>query len=203
MSDRSAMWWRAAVVLASAAAFIRCLIEAAIVTEWGYVIGETRDFDGLELLLVGWGGVLGGWFHPLLFASIIAAWVCACAERRVAAVIWAIAGIGVPAILSIFLRVTPNNAGYVAWLANPIIVATWFLYLDGKRPAALISAVLALGLTLAFLSVAEVPLSEKLTPVEIISYGAGYWLWIASAAILVAGVSADAFLYGYFASDHR
>jgi hypothetical protein len=67
----------------------------------------------------------------------------------------------------------------------------------------LISAVLALGLTLAFLSVAEVPLSEKLTPVEIISYGAGYWLWIASAAILVAGVSADAFLYRYFASDHR
>jgi hypothetical protein len=67
----------------------------------------------------------------------------------------------------------------------------------------LISAVSALGLTLTFLRVADVPLSDKLTPVEIISYGTGYWLWIASAGFLVAGVSADTFLFRSIASDHR
>jgi hypothetical protein len=65
-------------------------------------------------------------------------------------------------------------------------VTTWLLYLADKRPAALTSAVLAFGLTLTFLRVAHVPLGGKLTPVEIISYGTGYWVWIASAGILVA-----------------
>jgi hypothetical protein len=39
--------------------------------------------------------------------------------------------------------------------------------------------------------------SDKLTPVEIISYGAGYRLWIASAAIMVAGVSVDSLYPGF------
>jgi hypothetical protein len=85
--------------------------------------------------------------------------------------------------------------GYAAWIANPIIMIAWFLYLCDKRSAALTSAVFALGLTLTFLRAAEVPLSDKLTPVNIVSYGTGYWLWIASAAILTAGVSAEAFLF--------
>jgi hypothetical protein len=88
----------------------------------------------------------------------------------------------------------PSNAGYAAWPANPMIVAAWFLYLGDKRLAALILADLALGLTLTFLLVTDVPLSDKLTPVEVIAYGTGYLLWIASAGILVAGVSADMLL---------
>jgi hypothetical protein len=97
------------------------------------------------------------------------------------------------------------QAGYAAWLANPIIVAAWLFYLRDKRSAALISAVLALGLTLTFLWVADVPLSDKLSPVtvKIISYGSGYWLWIASAGILVAGVSINLLLFRYVASGSR
>jgi hypothetical protein len=95
-----------------------------------------------------------------------------------------------------------SNAGYAAWFANPMIVAVWFLYLGGKRLAALIFAALALGLTLTFLRVAEVPLSDKLTPVEVIAYGTGYWLWIVSAGILVAGLSADMLLFRLFRYIH-
>jgi hypothetical protein len=149
MSDRYAIWWRAAVVAVSAAAFIRCLTQTAFVTECCYVVGDTRSFDGLEMLFTGWMGVLS----------------------------------------------LPSNAGYAAWFANPVIVAVWFLYLGDKRPAALILAALALGLMLTFLLVTDVPLSDKLTPVEIISYGTGYWLWIASAGILAAGASAEMLLF--------
>lgn len=95
------------------------------------------------------------------------------------------------------------NAGYAAWLANPIIVAAWFLYLADRRSAALISAILALGLMLTFLGVANVPIGPKLGEVEIISYGAGYWLWIASAGILVAGVSVSNLSLPSSASDRR
>src|SRR5262245_5125651 len=120
MSNQNATWWHAAVVLASAVAFIRCLIETAFVTEWGY--RGTMRVDGLSMLLTGWGGVLQ---QPLLFVSIIAGWVCACTERYVAATIWASSAIGV---MVIFPWLVFPNAGYVAWIANPIIAATWFLY---------------------------------------------------------------------------
>ena len=144
--------------------------------------------------------MLGSWLHPLLFVLIIAGWVCACARWYVAALICASCSIGVVAI---FHEQVLPNAGYVAWLANPIIVAAWFFYLGDKRSAALVSAVLAFGLTLTFLWVAEVPLSDKLSDVKIISYGTGYWLWVASAGILVAGVSVDLLLFRYIASGSR
>ena len=93
------------------------------------------------------------------------------------------------AVIGSFHEDVLPNAGYAAWLANPIIVAAWFLYLADRRSAALISAILALGLMLTFLGVATVPISPKLRDVEIVSYGGGYWLWIASAGILVASVT--------------
>jgi hypothetical protein len=199
-AHRNLMRWRAAVVLASATMFITCLIQTAFVTECCFVEGDTERIGGLVILLIGWGGVLGSWLHPLLFVLIIAGWVCACAKWRVAALICASCSIGVVAI---FHEQVFPNAGYVAWLANPIIVAAWFFYLSDKRSAALISAFLALGLTLMFLWVAEVPLSNKLGDVKIVSYGTGYWLWIASAGILVAGMTVRLLLFRYLASGIR
>ncbi|MES5488337.1 hypothetical protein QMZ05_36825 [Bradyrhizobium sp. INPA03-11B] len=131
--------------------------------------------------------MLSSWLHPPLFVLILAGWLCACARWYLAALICAFSSI---AVVAGFHEQLLPNAGYAAWLANPIIATAWFLYLADKRSAALISAVLALGLTLTFLGVATVPLSDKFSELEIISYGSGYWLWIASAAILVAGVSA-------------
>ena len=180
--------------------FIACLTQTAFVTECCYVVGDTRREYGLTMLLAGWAGVLESRLHPLLFVLIIAGWVCACARWHVAALICASSSIGVVAI---FHEQVLPNAGYAAWLANPIIVVAWFFYLRDKRSAALISAVLALGLTLTFLWVADVPLSDKLSPVTIISYGSGYWLWIASAGILAAGVSVNLLLRRYIASGNR
>ena len=86
-----------------------------------------------------------------------------------------------------------GNLGYAAWLANPGIAATWVLYLGDKKPVAQISAVISLVLTLSFLMVKEVPFlgPKQLDPVPIVSYGIGYWLWVASAAILASGTCAD------------
>jgi hypothetical protein len=198
--DRNLMRWRAAVVLASAVMFIACLAQVAFVTQCCDVVEETRHEYGLAILLAGWAGVFGSRLHPLLFVFIIAGWVCACARWRVAALICASSSIGVVAI---FHEEVLPNAGYAAWLANPIIVAAWFFYLRNKRSAALISSVLALGLTLTFLWVAEVPLSDKLSSVKIISYGSGYWLWIASAGILVTGVSVNLLLFRDIPSGSR
>lgn len=198
--DRNLTTWRAAVLLASATMFIACLTQTAFVTECCYVVGERRSEYGLAVLLTGWAGALGSWLHPPLFVLIVAGWLCACARWYVAALICAFSSIAV--IASFHEQVLPN-AGYAAWLANPIIVAAWFFYLADRRSAALISAVLALGLTLTFLGVATVPLSDKLGAVEIISYGSGYWLWIASAGILVAGVSVSNLPLRSSASDSR
>jgi hypothetical protein len=83
------------------------------------------------------------------------------------------------------------------WLANPIIAVTWILYLRGRLSAALISVLTALALTLCFLLVESIlgpgPEGVNVEDFEmrpIISYGLGYWLWVASAAVLAAGVTA-------------
>ena len=98
-------------------------------------------------------------------------------------------------MIVIFPGLVLRNAGYVAWIANPIVVATWFLYLGDRRPGALVSAVVAPGLTLTFLSVADGPLDEKFSPVKLISYGNGYWLWVASAGVLLEGATVDTFVF--------
>lgn len=185
-SDRNWTTWRAAVLLASATMFIACLAQTAFVTDCCYVVGERRSEYGLGLLVIGWAGVLGSEYHPLLFVLIVAGWLCACARWYVAASICALSSIAV--IASFHEQVLPN-AGYAAWLANPIVVAAWFFYRGNRRSAAMISAILASGLMLTFLGITTVPLSDKFGEVEIISYGSGYWLWIASAGILVAGAS--------------
>jgi hypothetical protein len=60
----------------------------------------------------------------------------------------------------------------------------------------------ALGLTFCFLWVQDLTVPPPyrgvniadFVEVTIIAYGIGYWLWVASAATLAAGVIADAFL---------
>ena|SRR5215471_198231 len=82
------------------------------------------------------------------------------------------------------------------WLANPIMVVAWIRYLRGRWSAAWTSSLFALGLTLSFLLVEsllgpgpEGVNVEDFEMREIVSYGIGYWLWVASAAVLVVGVT--------------
>jgi hypothetical protein len=124
---------------------------------------------------------------------VVTAWVLACRNRFAAAAL--IAGLVVGALTWGYQD--RSEAFTIAWLANPIIAATWILYLRDARSAALISAVTAVGLTLCFLLAKGVtgpgPEGVNVADFEtraIISYGIGYWLWIASAAVLAAGVAA-------------
>ncbi len=95
------------------------------------------------------------------------------------------------------LSVLGDVPSLLIWLANPILAVAWILYLRDRRGAALISAVAALALALCFVWVTSVlgpgPEGVNVADFEmrpIISYGIGYWLWVASAAVLVAGILA-------------
>jgi hypothetical protein len=188
-------------VLLSAAVFIVSL------TQTGFVIAdpvfENEEVPGVGLLAVGWAAMIFEGVSWRVFPCVVVAWVFACMKRYVAAVIAALLAVGL-------ISTTPDStAYYAAWLANPIIAITWLRYLRDVRLASLISAVFTLALTLSFLLVPDAPRHAFVTDVPqadmvpIISHGIGYWLWVASAAIMVAGVMADMFLFRYIASGHR
>jgi hypothetical protein len=193
MRDWHLIRWRSAVVLTSAAVFIASL------TQTGFVIADptfgNEEVPGVGLLAVGWAAMIFEGVSYRVFPCVVAAWVFACMKRHVAAVIAALLAVG------LISTTTDSTAYYAAWLANPIIAITWLRYLRDVRPASLISAVFALVLTLSFLLVPDAPRHAFVTDVSqadmvpIISYGIGYWLWVGSAAIVVAGVSADMFLF--------
>jgi hypothetical protein len=187
---------RSIVVVASATTFVASLTQIAFVVETSDRQVEQYTFYGPELLIFGWASVLEG-ANLLVWPLVVAAWVLACCKRPVAAVIAA----SVAGALLVTGALTPEcREGFatdVAWLANPIIAVTWVLQLRDVRFAALISAVTALGLTLCFLWVKCIlgPGEEGMNVADflmrqIISHGNGYWLWVASAAVLAAGVTA-------------
>jgi hypothetical protein len=183
---------RLVVVLTGAATFAASLTQVGVVVDGSdRGIGRLAVY-GWELLILGGLGLLDDPLNFLVWPLVVTAWVLACRKRFAAALI---VGLVVGALAWAYQdRSEPFN---IAWLANPIIAVTWILYLRDARFAALVSAVTALGLTLCFLLAKGVPgpgpEGVNVADFEtraIISYGAGYWLWVASAAVLAAGVAA-------------
>jgi hypothetical protein len=167
-----------------------------------------RGVFGIDALLVGWAGLFYGpelfgfrgvayGQNLLVWPSIVASWVFACKKWRIAAAIAGLCTIGLVSISPTLGPIGyPGSLGYAAWLANPVIAIAWILYLGDKQPSALISAIVSLGLTLSFLWIQEGPFGLKLhDAVPIVSYGIGYWLWVASAALLASGACAGIFLF--------
>jgi hypothetical protein len=78
-------------------------------------------------------------------------------------------------------------SGYIEWIANPLLLYSWASALHKRYWQAVGSAVLALTLILSFLRRAEVVWTgdNGSRTVAIRGYGFGYWLWVASAAIMV------------------
>jgi hypothetical protein len=153
---------------------------------------EGLPFYGLELLILGGFSVFDDSLNLLMWPLVVAVWVLACRKMCVATVVAAL-------VACALMREYQDRseAFNIAWLANPIIAVTWSRYLRDVRFAALISAATALGLTLCFLCVNSIdgpgPAGVNVADFEmrpIISYGVGYWLWVASAAVLAAGVTA-------------
>jgi hypothetical protein len=193
--------WRWLVVLASAALYIVSLTQTAFVTDVSYILGHVKpqEYGGAGLLIIGWMGVIEG-DNLLIFPSIIAAWLFACARRRVAA---AIVAFPAAALFAAHLNsIAFDSVNYfAAWLANPIMTVACVLYLRNVRAAAQFSAVLGLALALTSFLVKGIPDSPKEGDfAPIISYGSGIWWWIASVAVLAVGITADTFLVPYVAA---
>ena len=183
---------RSVVVLTGATTFAASLTQIAVVVDGSDRSIERLPFYGWELLILGGFSVFDNVLNLLIWPLVVAAWVLACCKRPFATLIVAL-------VAGALMRgyQDQGEAFNMAWLANPIIAVTWILHLKKVRFAALISAVTALGLTLCFLWVKCVtgpgPEGVNVADFEmrqIISYGIGYWLWVASAAVLAAGVTA-------------
>lgn len=74
----------------------------------------------------------------------------------------------------------------IAWLSNPLLIASWFLTKKSSKYALFIS-ILATLFCLSFLLFNKVIRDEAGNYTEIISRESGYWLWTGSAAIMLVG----------------
>ena len=74
----------------------------------------------------------------------------------------------------------------LSWLANPALLIAWLTYKKSKTTS-LVFTILSLTLMLSFLMFDEVINNEAGHYHKIISYKAGYWLWLSSSAVLAAG----------------
>lgn len=87
--------------------------------------------------------------------------------------------------------------GMFWWLANPALIASWFMFsYRSTRPFALVPALLALLISLSFMLCGQFPEGTSGKFIRITGYGPGYWLWIASIAVMVVAT----FLFNVFAS---
>jgi hypothetical protein len=75
--------------------------------------------------------------------------------------------------------------GSIAWWANPVLLVSWItLSRTPKNPIlSLVLSITALALMLSFLFAGDVIADEGGGRTAVISYGAGYWCWVASAAL--------------------
>lgn len=73
-----------------------------------------------------------------------------------------------------------------SWLANPALFIAWQTYKESKTTS-LVFTIISLALMLSFLMFDEVIDNEAGHYNKIVSYKAGYWLWLSSAAVLAVG----------------
>lgn len=79
------------------------------------------------------------------------------------------------------------EGGGIAWMANPLLfIGAFFLLLKQIKISAILSLI-AFGLTFCYLSVGEITVNEAGHKFPITGYGPGYFLWIASCFMLLAG----------------
>ena len=79
--------------------------------------------------------------------------------------------------------------GYFEWLANPVLLGAWVFSFAGKNKLALLLGILASALMGAFLFRHTMIASEAPTYEKIIGYGAGYWLWLTSALLMIVSAA--------------
>ncbi|WP_292008652.1 hypothetical protein [Chryseobacterium sp.] len=77
--------------------------------------------------------------------------------------------------------------GEISWLANPMLIISWFCLAINKTKISTITSLLAVLLSLSFLFSKEIILNEAGHKGPIESYGLGYFLWLASCMVILAG----------------
>jgi hypothetical protein len=75
---------------------------------------------------------------------------------------------------------------FFEWLANPLLILAWFFFWKSKPGRASIFSSLAFLFMTSFLLEKRVLSDENGRTAAITGYGLGYWLWIASAVVMMA-----------------
>jgi hypothetical protein len=75
----------------------------------------------------------------------------------------------------------------ISWFANPLLIVSWILLFNNKIKLSLISSFIAILFCLSFLLFDKITLDEAVNYGEILGYGNGYWLWLASCFIVFIG----------------
>jgi len=78
-------------------------------------------------------------------------------------------------------------SGTIAWLANPALLTAWVMFYFGRYRRSAAFALIAAALMVSFLFAKTVVSSEAPTYSKVTGYGLGYWLWVASAFVLLIG----------------
>jgi hypothetical protein len=77
--------------------------------------------------------------------------------------------------------------GVYAWLANPLLLAAWITFRAKSALMSSLCTAAALCFMGSFLLVHRIEVSEAGNSARIAGYGAGYWIWISSGLVLLAG----------------
>lgn len=86
-------------------------------------------------------------------------------------------------------------SGTLAWLGNPLLIASWIALFRKRVKGAAWFAFLAMLFMLSFLLNKKIVDSEAGSEARISGYGLGYWLWVLSSVVAAFGslwVRADA-----------
>lgn len=94
-------------------------------------------------------------------------------------------GDSIMALLLGWVALLSGGAG-IAWLANPLLIASWILLRKNLKAAMFIS-VAAVLFSLSFLLFDTVIANEAGHKQSIISYKPGFWLWLGSSMIMLFG----------------
>lgn len=78
-----------------------------------------------------------------------------------------------------------GGAGF-SWLANPLLFIAWFSF-RAKPLNTVIISVISVALMLSFIFFKQIISDEAGNYSTIVSYQLGYWLWLLSGGIMLAG----------------
>jgi hypothetical protein len=179
---------RVLIVVLSIAVYAICLTQTAYVTSGAYFAADSLENSAISQLLWGWMAVPVALFlffypNPLVVVSVAVTSLLAWKHWYTSA---AVAG-----CITVVLMWKCYSLGLASWLANPLLWTIWIFYLLDRIRIVVFLAGIVLLLMVGFLSIDQVPFGLKGDSVPITAYGAGYWLWIASAVIMLVAAGGE------------